>query len=87
MTKTASLAELLKPPKRSPRYLGFTQTQWRGAIKAWLRLLPSLTFGEFMKCFRLAVIPKRLGIAGGRYCGLFHLLKVSQNLINNKDRL
>ncbi|MCH7422461.1 MULTISPECIES: hypothetical protein [Shewanella] len=54
MTKTASLAELLKPPKRSPRYLGFTQTQWRGAIKAWLRLLPSLTFGEIYGVFSLS---------------------------------
>lgn len=43
MTKSAKLAELLMPPKRSPRYLGFTPTQWRGAFKAWLQLLPSLT--------------------------------------------
>ncbi|EGQ8201123.1 hypothetical protein V9K15_000724 [Vibrio cholerae] len=44
MTKTAKLAELLMQPQRSPRYLGFTPTQWRGAFKAWLQLLPSLGF-------------------------------------------
>ncbi|HAS6348644.1 TPA: hypothetical protein I7241_11805 [Vibrio vulnificus] len=43
MNKTARLAELLKPPTHAPRYLGFTSTQWRGAFKAWLQLLPTLT--------------------------------------------
>ncbi|EKA4523124.1 hypothetical protein OLI68_003441 [Vibrio cholerae] len=44
MTNTATLAELLKPPTTAPRYLGFNQAQWRGAVKAWLPLLPSLGF-------------------------------------------
>jgi len=87
VTKTATLAVLLKPPTNFPRYLDFTSTQWRWAFKTWLPLLPLLTFGEFMEWFRIAAIPKRFGVAGGRYCGLFHLLKVSQNPINNKERL
>ncbi|EIF2259183.1 hypothetical protein RHA02_001647 [Vibrio cholerae] len=47
MTKTATLAELLKPPTTAPRYLGFSPTQWRMAVKAWLALLPSLGFAWF----------------------------------------
>ena len=43
VTKTATLAELLKTPTLAPRYLGYNQTQWRGAFKAWLQLLPTLT--------------------------------------------
>ncbi|MFB2657828.1 hypothetical protein [Shewanella xiamenensis] len=39
MTKTATLAVLLKPPTNFPRYLDFTSTQWRWAFKAWLPLL------------------------------------------------
>ncbi|WP_202934523.1 hypothetical protein [Vibrio navarrensis] len=43
MTKTATVAELLTQPKRSQRYLGSTSAQWRGAFKALLQLLPTLT--------------------------------------------
>ncbi|EOG7663706.1 hypothetical protein [Vibrio cholerae] len=47
MTKSAKLAELLMLPKCSPRYLGFTPTQCRMAVTAWLPLLPSLGFAWF----------------------------------------
>ncbi|EIY4763874.1 hypothetical protein MM188_000185 [Vibrio cholerae] len=47
MNKTATLAELLKPPTTAPRYLDYNYTQWRVAVKAWLPLLPSLGFAWF----------------------------------------
>ncbi|HFG1793858.1 hypothetical protein [Vibrio cholerae] len=47
MSSGKTITDLLTQPKRSPRYLGFTQTQWRGVFKAWLPLLPSLGFAWF----------------------------------------
>ncbi|MGL1014228.1 hypothetical protein ACSTEF_20800 [Vibrio vulnificus] len=43
MSSAKTITNLLVQPKRSPRYLGFTPTQWRVAFRAWLQLLPSLT--------------------------------------------
>ncbi|MFB2668693.1 hypothetical protein ACE02U_07880 [Shewanella xiamenensis] len=54
MTKAPRVAELLKPPTTAQRYLGFSPTQWRGAVTAWLPLLPSLTFGEIYGVFSLS---------------------------------
>ncbi|EMA3773850.1 hypothetical protein ACUT7C_002358 [Vibrio cholerae] len=43
MSSAKTITDLLVQPQRSPRYLGFTPTQWHGAFKEWLQLLPSLT--------------------------------------------
>ncbi|ELP5728886.1 hypothetical protein QTV44_002139 [Vibrio vulnificus] len=43
MSSAKTITDLLVQPQRTPRYLGFTPTQWRGAFKAWLQLLPTLT--------------------------------------------
>lgn len=54
VTKAITLAQLLTKLQNSPHYLGFSPTQWCGAIKAWLRLRPSLTFGEIYGVFSLS---------------------------------
>lgn len=43
-TVQSGVAKLFTQPTTAPRYLGFSQTQWRWAVKAWLALLPSLGF-------------------------------------------
>ncbi|EJL6407789.1 hypothetical protein NMS01_002384 [Vibrio cholerae] len=43
MSSAKTITDLLTQQTTAPRYLGFTPIQWRGAFKAWLQLLPSLT--------------------------------------------